>query len=226
MDQIDINITRYVYHIKSQNSIGTAFYYYTNNNNYLITAKHVIENNTSNVFEYKTNKEWIEFSGEIILPTNKNIDIAAIKINSELPFKKSYYVDFNGFENYTSEEVYFLGYPYGITSVENEPIEQSICLVKKSIISGVLIENGIEIGYYLDGHNNPGFSGGPCVYKRPDAKWHIFAVVSSYYNHTEVLYDDKGNKRMILYENSGLFMVHKISFIIDAIRSQDSKLTT
>jgi hypothetical protein len=52
--------------------------------------------------------------------------------------------------------------------------------VKKAIISAYDVVNGINI-WYLDGINNPGFSGGPVVFNRHGSTdWHVAAVVSAY----------------------------------------------
>jgi hypothetical protein len=40
----------------------------------------------------------------------------------------------------------------------------SVPLIKKAIISATVHEHGATV-LLLDGHNNPGFSGGPIVYR-------------------------------------------------------------
>ena len=61
------------------------------------------------------------------------------------------------------QDVYFLGFPYGLhgdmSALSND---LPFPFVKKGIIS--LFHNDGVNRIYLDGHNNPGFSGGPVVF--------------------------------------------------------------
>ena len=62
------------------------------------------------------------------------------------------------------QEVFFAGFPFGenlfTTSTQTVNGLFPMPFVKKGIISAEATENGATI-LYLDGHNNPGFSGGP-----------------------------------------------------------------
>ena len=61
-----------------------------------------------------------------------------------------------------SQDVYFLGFPYDLTN-DGGTINRNfpIPLIKKGILSAIQV--GEVKTLLLDGHNNPGFSGGPVV---------------------------------------------------------------
>ena len=97
-------------------------------------------------------------------------------------------------------------------------IHTTVPLVKKASVSGFYQnDEGENVGFYLDGHCNPGFSGGPCLSPRSDKRWNIFGIASFYIPQEEVLYDEDQRSRMVLFENSGIFICYNIGFIIRAI---------
>ena len=98
-------------------------------------------------------------------------------------------------------------------------------LVKKSIVSGMMENDGVTYGFYLDGHNNPGFSGGPCIAKRSEMEYNVFGVVSGYVTEYRqvrgVVTDNEGKSMNVdveVPENSGIIVGYNIGIIKDAIR--------
>ena len=66
------------------------------------------------------------------------------------------------------QDMFFMGFPYGIlASGQTANWPYPLALIKKGMISGLLYEKGVGT-LLLDGHNNPGFSGGPIVYRDLD----------------------------------------------------------
>ena len=62
------------------------------------------------------------------------------------------------------QDVLFLGFPYGLANELGELNNYfPVPLVKKGIVSALQFEEARVL--LLDGHNNPGFSGGPVVYQ-------------------------------------------------------------
>ena len=56
-------------------------------------------------------------------------------------------------------------------------------LVKGALTSGSIGEKGNPETFVLDGHNNPGFSGGPVVFRpanNPNGELRVMAIVSAY----------------------------------------------
>lgn len=80
------------------------------------------------------------------------------------------------------QEGYFFGYPHGWHSEVNGGY---VAFVKRASISAVpQTQNGVRF-FYLDGFNNPGFSGGPVAfYNYKTSKWAILAVISGFEQET------------------------------------------
>jgi hypothetical protein len=72
--------------------------------------------------------------------------------------------------------------------------------------------------YYIDGFNNPGFSGGPVLYwEFATRTYKILAVVKGYRNDTaKILINGKQVETNILV-NSGILASYSIQHAIDAI---------
>jgi hypothetical protein len=63
------------------------------------------------------------------------------------------------------QDAYFVGFPYGLfTGGKKVNGLYPIAFIKKGTFSATVRE-GIATVIFLDGHNNPGFSGGPIVYR-------------------------------------------------------------
>ncbi|MER9410652.1 hypothetical protein [Mesorhizobium sp. M0589] len=81
------------------------------------------------------------------------------------------------------QEVYFLGFPFGWTGHFHTHDGYPLPFVKRataSLFDPVLL--------YLDGHNNPGFSGGPVVFHPPNQNdFRIAGIISGYRTATEVI---------------------------------------
>jgi hypothetical protein len=59
-----------------------------------------------------------------------------------------------------SQQVYFLGFPFGMATQLSDDESDRIAFVKQAIVSASVKRAGLQV-WYLDGHNNVGFSGGP-----------------------------------------------------------------
>ena len=69
---------------------------------------------------------------------------------------------------------------------------------------------------FLDGHNNPGFSGGPVCFKKAGDKLFTIAGVISGYRYSQMPVLDKDNKKTEYYikENTGIINAADISFAV------------
>jgi len=95
-----------------------------------------------------------------------------------------------------SQDVFFLGFPYDI--VPNLLFGSGgfpMPLVRKAIVAAMDRDTLI-----LDGHNNPGFSGGPVCFFRPnEGAARIAGVVSGYPAVSEPVYDQSGGPTQFSY---------------------------
>ena len=111
-----------------------------------------------------------------------------------------------------SQDVYFLGFPYGFfTESGDQNNEYPFPFVKKGIVSAFTSDK-----IFIDGHNNKGFSGGPIVfYPENDKKLHVTGIISGYFRDTK----STDELTLSINENSGLFIGYDISHAINAINN-------
>ena len=106
-----------------------------------------------------------------------------------------------------AEEVYFLGFPYGLWfDVGELNAGFPMPLVKRATVSAIYLESGWML---LDGHNNPGFSGGPVVRRWNGREHVVVGVVSGYRSETSRVVDGSGNPGPYSYVmNTGIVVVY------------------
>ncbi len=101
-----------------------------------------------------------------------------------------------------------------------------IPFVKKAIISAFHEENKVRI-MLLDGHNNPGFSGGPVItYSEKMDKQFIVAIISGYINQPQsvnVTYGTVTNP-LLINENSGIIISYTSGYIKEIINKVESSV--
>ena len=135
---------------------GTCFTIDVDERRYLVTAKHVIGGTEPEVVELKHDGKWKPVPVKLVGHASKEADISVLAPAYTFGGRGQLEIG----EIHVGEDLYFLGYPFGL-STDGSKINYGLPLplVKKAILSG-MGENGLM---YLDGHNNPGFSGGPVV---------------------------------------------------------------
>jgi hypothetical protein len=145
---------------------ATAFTIDVDGREYLITAKHVVAGlKDDDKIDIYQNDAWTSFPVKIFR-CDDPIDIAVLvppfqlTVNFDLPFDRTNF--------FFGQEAYFLGFPYGIQSPGkgvNGPYP--LAIIKRGTISGThpIDPSKKAAMILLDGYNNPGFSGGPIVYR-------------------------------------------------------------
>ena len=129
---------------------------------YLITAKHVVAKlKDDDAIQIQRDNKWTAAKVKI-LRANEPIDIAVLIPTEQMTV--SFPLEPTVAGMIYGQEVFFAGFPFGenlfTTSTQTVNGLFPMPFVKKGIISAEATENGATI-LYLDGHNNPGFSGGP-----------------------------------------------------------------
>jgi S1-C subfamily serine protease len=145
---------------------ATAFTLDVDGREYLLTAKHVVAGlKDKDLIEVSMNSKWTPLSVSIFR-CDDPVDIAVLIPPHQLTVNFDLTSDQINF--YLGQEAYFLGFPYGIESLSlgsNGPYPLPI--VKHGTFSGLhsTSATGEADQILLDGYNNPGFSGGPIVYR-------------------------------------------------------------
>jgi hypothetical protein len=179
------NVLKRVLLLKVGGSTGSSFTLDRDGRQYLVTAKHVLGGLTGPItVEIYGNDTW-ERVPVRILDCGTNVDIAVLvperQLTDSLPLESGS----NG--AFVGQDAYFVGFPYGL-KIEGTTANGTYPLpfVKKALISAFDFTNPVK-KIYLDGHNNPGFSGAPIVFRdmeQPGFVFKVAGVVSGFMSET------------------------------------------
>jgi hypothetical protein len=215
---VNKEVIQSVYRIKYNSEFGTCFQTIISSKQYLITAKHIFSkknHNDSIDFEIFHDNKWNAFNGKLLIHNNSNIDIAVIDLNG-ISFYRSNNVELSkASELFASQDCYFLGFPFNLYSDMSKTNDNfPIPFIKKAIFSLFTGTESNEKILYLDGHNNPGFSGGPVVANIiSENKLKICSIISAY-----VVQSNKLEKTSLIYgENSGIIVTYSAEYIPEII---------
>jgi len=219
---VSSNILTRVFMIKYGNNSGSSFTVDVDNKQYLISAKHFLSTlKESDDIEIFHNSRWEKLTVKRIFLKNPNIDIVVMAPSRQL--SPSYYIEPSIANIIISQNVFFLGFPLNIyDDVKEFNNYFPLPLVKKGIISMLFNDNNKDVKMiYIDGHNNPGFSGGPivCYDLKDPQKLKVIGVVSGYRLQEGAVYDSEKATALKIFENSGILIGYTIDYAIDAIKS-------
>ncbi len=215
---ITMNVISRTVYIEYNGSSGTSFVFDYNNKQYFLTAKHVIsnlkDNDTVSIFY---NDKWNKYKVKLV-GHSKSSDISVFSVPEY--FDKSDNIIASSNEIIYSQEIYFLGFPYGLThTIRNVNSKFPVPFVKKGILSNFIIEKDFKV-LFLDGINNIGFSGGPIVYQdKQTNKLILCGLISGY--RSEII-NIKQNNQDVNYQysvNSGIIFGYGIEEAIKLIQS-------
>jgi hypothetical protein len=219
-NMVSSDILQNVFEIKYKDNTGSSFRISFNNKDYLITAKHLfgtIKHNSEIEFEVLKDSGWIKLKAIILEHTNNNIDIAVLALNTNQ--LKGNKVNLKG-DYLLSQKCFFLGFPFGLNmngGVLNDGFP--LPFVKSGILSSFTTDSLGMTMIFLDGHNNPGFSGGPVVVidqsKPTENVMSIISVISAYINEEKIIktpFGDISNK-----ENSGIVISYSIKHVFEIL---------
>jgi|SRR3989344_1777776 len=224
---ITINVIQRVFRLKYKANAGTCFSIDVNGKQYLVTARHVLQIKDANgkvTEEFKTaetvellqDNKWISQLGTLIGHSDI-ADISVFTIPTNIP-AHPLPATMQGFAY--GQELYFLGFPYGLKSDigtlnRNFPLP----FVKKGILSAMFFNEPGKF-FFIDGHNNPGFSGGPVVFKKPNTnEFQVAGVIQGYQPEYE---EKSGSLVPIQNTNSGIIKAYSINNAIDIISRNNS----
>ena len=214
---ITANVIHRVFRIRCGTGTGTVFALDVDDKQYLVTAKHVLPGVPSPLkVDIFSNGNWTDLPVTLVGHAPAEIDVSVLATDrqltpSELPLEPTSAGAVYG------QEVFFLGYPYGIIGKylfgpEGSPLP----LVKRATLS--LFCGNV---WLLDGHNNPGFSGGPVVFIRPGTKdFKVAGVISGFQATEEPVLLSGGQLTPFVYRyNTGIIVCHLIDNAVALIKA-------
>lgn len=202
-----------------QNSMGSCFAIPDDGKYYFVTAAHVLgdigHGEKTNVYLQRDGK-WLETE---VIPfyasgrpfQDGDVDIAILLSNISVGESSRSLLEMTAGGATLGQDTYFLGFPYfGRISYKPESINSNFPLpfVKKATLSAFHFQEGL---IYIDGHNNPGFSGGPLVFwDNIQRKLKIAGVISSYVTHLGQVQAFPTSTNGLYLENSGIGVAYNI----------------
>ena len=211
------NILQRTFLIGYKEEAGTCFTIDVQDRRYLITAKHIVDSIQDDaVVDIYHNKRWAQLDVRLVGHCAGNIDVTVLA--PQTLFGASHKLEFT--ELFTlAEDIYFIGFPYDFRMEMRTDINADfpLPLVKKGIVSAIMPEDE-EI--LLDGHNNPGFSGGPVVRRWTGKEQAVIGVVSGYETERQKVHDRDDEETSYIYEtNTGIISAYCIRPALEIIEA-------
>lgn len=224
------NVLFRILRIRTPTATGSAFTIEVDGKQYLITARHLLEGfGREGEVELWMEGRWHRLRAHAIYPSREVVDIVALDLGRPVTIAFPLEPSSGGLT--LGQQVYFLGYPDGLGSSVSVPVPPGfgeIPFLKSGIVSALDDRDPEASVLYLDGHNNPGFSGGPIVFwHAPSGSFRVAGVVRGYRNEAlpvlkrNKLDDPEAKAYNDLYTraNSGIVIGYDILHIIQAIRA-------
>ena len=227
MSQLDV-VSR-TYRIKVPDGrTGTAFMLDIDGHQYIITAKHLVQKSISPLRVYWEGV-WQVLPVDLIGHCEGETDISVLYTNRNLP--KMLYPEGGSLrveiDLKLGEEILFYGFPHGwSTPLSNE--RGRVPLVKRGLVSGFFGAplGSLQESFLIDGHNNPGFSGGPVVAIR-NGEYKVSGVISGYRSSYQEVYGtdpsgqiDESKVVGYLAANTGIIVAHNIMPALNLIEDR------
>lgn len=232
--QVTANVLNRVVQVRSPADSCSAFTIEVENKQYLVTARHCLKGpNDASGLEVLQGSIWKPIDGPAYFPSNTDVDIAAIALPERLTVVFELLPISDGIV--MGQQVYFLGFPSGLSTKWTSPNASEIsevAFIKAGILSAMDSRNPQAVVLYVDGHNNPGFSGGPIVFRpSPNLPVRVAAVVKGFKGEgtpvvkRKSLDDPNAPAHEDLYTraNAGIIVGYSIGHIVEAITDAEKR---
>jgi S1-C subfamily serine protease len=222
-DAVPGEILQRTFLVKVGNSTGTAFTIDYRGAVYLLTARHVAASlpEIKPVFQIWRDNKWEDVHAlRRILPASDDVDIAVLETGEKIaqPFQVAVSAQDEG--PTLGQQVWFLGYPFGDTGLTSRMVNQILPFIKRGTISAINGSKPDAVVLYIDGFNNPGFSGGPIVYwEFKKRAYRILGVVQGFRNDTAKIAVNGQQVDTNVLVNSGILTAYSIQHAVDAIEA-------
>jgi len=209
--------------IKVENSTATTFFIEVDDRQYLVTANHVVTSLKADGNVQLRRPDTLAWTDVRIRSVMKcgSADIAVLAPAAFVqPELKRFPVLLGSEGLQLGGEVYFLGFPYDFdTQSQVKGGRFLVPFVKHAIVSAMVTENGSQV-IYLDGYNNPGFSGGPVVvFDQTRNSSRIVGVVSAYRNEPRPVRLGTSTTPLPVDSNAGIIVTYDLAPAVSLIRA-------
>lgn len=211
--------------IKLGNEQGTAFSIECDGRMYIVTARHVVAGvaRQGAVLQIWQEEQWKNYQTvRTIFPSSDEVDIAIFETNEKV--EKHYKVlTMSGSDSGLGHQVWFFGYPWGIaTHFTNGKMA---AFVKQGLVSAIDATKPDAVVLYVDGANNPGFSGGPIVFWNPSTRaYEIIGVIMGYKEDSAKAMINGQQVETNILVNSGILVGYSIDHALKAIEENQKQV--
>ena len=199
--------------IRHGDQVATAFAYDRNGRQYIVSARHVLEAfGEAATLGVMHDGVFKSLQARLVGHADNGIDVSVVAADDwavKIPDEK-----FNNSAGvYYSQEVYFLGFPFGLYGNLGEIFNLfPHPFVKRAIVSSL---GSPQAPMFLDGINNEGFSGGPVIARQPDGKLSIVGIISGYRARSRMVLHKGNDTGLAVDENTGLIAAHHIARAVE-----------
>jgi hypothetical protein len=214
-------------YIKLGNESGTGFLVDYRGKLFLVTARHVVAGVPARnaVLQVMQKGKWENYQTlKTIYPKSSEVDIAIFETSEKIvtPFVVS---SESTSLSTMGQQLWFLGYPFGLSAhFENGMITP---FIKRGTMSAIDSSDKDAVVVYIDGFNNPGFSGGPIIYwGLSDHAYHILGVVEGYREDSAKVVINGQHVDTQFLVNTGILVGYSIDHAMAAIRDSEAQSAT
>ena len=203
---------------------GTAFTIEEEGREYLVTARHIAHSLRGKCqVEVFKDGGWSPLEVTAVGHAPGEVDISVLAPVERLTLTRPLPLPAISEGLPYGQEAYFLGFPYGIGDNFLRDTGHPVPFVKRVTVSTLFGKP-----YLLDGHNNPGFSGGPVVFCPPGRKeFQVAAVVSGYrWASAPVRDHEDRDTNFHLRENTGIVVAFDVREAVTLIRGNPIGVAT
>lgn len=221
IEMITSNVISRTFQLKYVDSMATGVVIDVDKRSYLVTARHFANTINGKVeILIRHEGDWKTLTTDLVGHAQGEIDISVLAPEIVLcPPTVPLPADMGGIVY--GQDAYFLGYPYGLYGdVGDLNRNFPLPFVKKAIVSCIEDDKDNVQRLYLDGHNNPGFSGGPVVFKgQNERNFNVAGIISGYRYDEQPIYKGNSVLPFTYRDNSGIIIAYGIKHAVDIAKS-------
>ena len=216
------HVLQLTFMVKYGDGVGACFTMDIEERQYLVTAKHVVKGiSDSDTVEVFHDNDWrtlpVTVVGNALGEADITVLAPSVQLSPTHPLPPASEKDY-----FLGQDVYFVGFPYALFTADVGEVNRNfpIPFLKKAIISSWSTNTDGAKQFFLDGHNNPGFSGGPVVVSRFGTyeDYKVVAVVSAYRFEKLPVYEGETPTLLKYRHNTGIVIAFDINHATDMIR--------
>jgi len=213
---ISTNALSRTFHLRNNAQTATGFLIDVESKQYLVTAKHFVpEVEDIAILELLHDGSWKKIPVTLVGHGEGEIDITVLSLPRAL-VAKDYVLkpDMGGIV--LGQEAFFLGFPYGLFGEAGElNSNYPVPFVKRATVSSVRVSEFGPAVVFLDGHNNPGFSGGPVLFKEQEhGELKVASVISGYRFASEPVFHGEQELPVTYRYNTGIVISYGIKHAV------------